>query len=636
MVICKYYQQGNCRYGQYCQFEHINTFDTNSKVNNYNEDEYTAVAVAKEVLSAERGGQWLLSCFAPLKQRPCIPGMEDVSPEEVRWRMYQAQKTGTVEQAKLHFQQLCQDMKAKREALKNPTLETIAMLKELQGTGQKGKLTTGGNTARKSSNFSFATPQLGLPGNTSASNVFGNKTFGNQSNPFSGGFTSPSTTSIFGRTNTTSNSVFGGTPSFGGGLGCFSGGTSTSSVFGGTTNTTGATTFNSGQNAQSFGTNSSIFGAGTSQSVFGQPSVFGASGQVNNVFGRPQTSQSATSAFNTGATSSQSLFSGGSAPQPNTSLFGGAKTTANPFGGSSTLQTTNPLFGTTPSSGTFSSGIFSQPKTVPAFGRAPVFGGGPNFGTAAGPIFSEQPTFGSSSNIFGGPSTTTPTFSSAAQSANAFGVSVSTPAANLFGNAQNSAPAISTPNVSPFSATTPTTSTPFATPTSQFEATSSTAGPFSRPTFGMTTGTTSETFGTTVTSSGTSFSTANTGITFGTPSTTAPLFTPSTFSDLKSSPFATTSTTVTTTTTNPFAPRTQQTTSPFGNFAQSNPANTVTVSSTGPFGKSLFSATMITAVIDDSVYSIEGQLTDDEKSMYLAEKFTFGKIPLKPPTKDIR
>lgn len=55
--------------------------------------------VAKEVLLAERGGQWLLSCFAPLRDRPSIPGMEDVSPEEIRWEMYQAQKSGVVEQA---------------------------------------------------------------------------------------------------------------------------------------------------------------------------------------------------------------------------------------------------------------------------------------------------------------------------------------------------------------------------------------------------------------------------------------------------------------------------------------------------------------------------------------------------------
>lgn len=55
--------------------------------------------VAKEILNAERGRQWLLSCFAPFKEKPCIPGMEDLSPEEVRWEMYQAQNNGMVDQA---------------------------------------------------------------------------------------------------------------------------------------------------------------------------------------------------------------------------------------------------------------------------------------------------------------------------------------------------------------------------------------------------------------------------------------------------------------------------------------------------------------------------------------------------------
>jgi len=64
---------------------------------------HISILVAKEVLLAERGGQWLLSCFAPLKERPCIPGMKDLSPEEVRWEMYHAQKNGMVEQAVSEF-----------------------------------------------------------------------------------------------------------------------------------------------------------------------------------------------------------------------------------------------------------------------------------------------------------------------------------------------------------------------------------------------------------------------------------------------------------------------------------------------------------------------------------------------------
>ncbi|XP_076242461.1 uncharacterized protein LOC143184280 isoform X2 [Calliopsis andreniformis] len=564
MVICKYYRQGNCRYGQYCQFEHINNFRGNTKVETYNEDEDTAVTVAKEVLSAERGGQWLLSCFAPLKQRPCIPGMEDLSPEEVRWEMYQAQKNGMVEQAKLRFQQLCQDMKAKRDALKNPTRETIAMLKELQGKGQKG-----------------------LPGNTTTSNVFGNKTY-----------TMPvhqmNNQSIFGRPTTSSNPVFGGTSTFGSNLGNFGSPTSTSSIFGSTSNTS------------TFGTSGSIFGGGAAQSVFGQPSVFGTPNQVSNVFARPQTSQSTTSVFNnTGATSSPSLFSG-STSQSSPSIFGAAKTsTANLF--------------------------------VPAFGGAPIFGGGANFGATPGSIFGEQPTFGGSSNLFGGPNTTAPTFSSAAQSTNAFGATTVAPNVNIFGSTQGATPAISTSNASPFGTVTPTTSSPFATAASQFGATSSAASPFSAPAFGITTGAGGEAFGTNVTLSGTPFGAASTAINFGTATTTAsPLFTTSTFGETKSSPFTSTITTATTTTTNPFAPRTQQTTSPFGNFMGKSAANTVTVSSSELFGKSPLSSIMTTAVIDDSIYSIQGQLTGDEESMYLAEKFTFGKIPLKPPTKELR
>lgn len=50
----------------------------------------------------------------------------------------------------------------------------------------------------------------------------------------------------------------------------------------------------------------------------------------------------------------------------------------------------------------------------------------------------------------------------------------------------------------------------------------------------------------------------------------------------------------------------------------------------------MFGVTVTAKIIDDSIYSIDNQLTDDEKNMYLAEKFVFGKIPLKPPTKEIK
>ncbi|KOX74873.1 Nucleoporin-like protein amo1 [Melipona quadrifasciata] len=434
MVVCKYYRQGNCRYGQYCQFEHINTFGANNKVDSYTEDEYIVVLVAKEMLNAERGGQWLLSCFAPLKDKPCIPGMEDLSPEEVRWEMYQAQNNGMVEQAKLHFQQLCRDMKAKRDVFKNPSRETLTKLKELLGTGHKN--TRNDNAPGKPSSFAFATPQLGLPSSTSSSNVFGNKTFGNQSNPFGGSFTSTSNTSIFGRSTTTSNPVFG-------------------------------------QNTQTFGSSGSIFSGGTSQPVFGQPSIFGTNNQVNNVFARHQTSQTPISTTNSifGSTPSTGAFSSGIF-SPETPAFGGAPV----FSGSSTFGNNSSIFGEKPTFGS-SSSIFGGTNTAtPAFSSAQS--------TNAFGVTTSTP----SGNIFGNVQGNTPPMSTS--SASPFGVTSST-TTSPFATAVSQFEATSTAAFSTFGMNTGTvttassSSTPFGTTNTgvTFGTPSTSSSPFTSTVF---------------------------------------------------------------------------------------------------------------------------------------------------------
>ncbi|KAH0952643.1 hypothetical protein HN011_006056 [Eciton burchellii] len=675
MVICKYYRQGNCRYGQYCQFEHINNFG-NAKVEY--EDEI-AITVAKEVLLAEKGGQWLLSCFGPLKERPCIPGMEDLSPEEIRWEIYQAQKNGIVEQAKIHFQQLCQDMKAKREALKNPTRETIAMLKKILGNGGKA-------------------PQLGLTNNTSSNNVFASKTFGINNNPFGGGGfgSSNNTSSIFGKTNNNTAPMFGGTATFGNSLGGFGTTTSTTSIFD-TTNT--STSFNSVQNnISAFGTsqNNSIFGS--SQNMFGQSnSAFSGANQLGN-------------------TSSTSLFNSAITSQANNPLFGNTTTTANLFSSSNSLQT-NSVFGTpTTSSNSFSTNIFNQSKTqLPAFGGAPVFGGVTNNYTSnsSNPIFGNQ-TFGTStgttsSNIFGAAVTTTPAFgvppvtttpafgvsdvtttpafgvpaattpafgTPAATTTSTFGISaasttptfgasaaITTPAfgtsaatttsvfgasattttpnfdlnqqsnnntfgatvssSNIFG-AQNTNTAMMNNSV-PFGALTTAISSPFVTNSQQFDSTSSNSTPFASAGFGMAITNANNTFGATAISSNPIF--ANAGTIFPTSNATVSNSLP--FNNANTSPFSSTNTTaVATATINPFAPRVSENNIPFGNIQPS-----VNISS--PFGKPL-SNVPATVIADDSVYSPEGSLTEEEEKMFLADEFILGKIPLKPPTKSLR
>ncbi|XP_012219075.1 uncharacterized protein [Linepithema humile] len=626
MVICKYYRQGNCRYGQYCQYEHINSFVSNKA--EFNEDDI-ALTVAKEVLLAERGEQWLLSCFGPLRERPCIPGMEDMSPEEVRWELYEAQKTGMVEQAKLHFQQLCQDMKAKREALKNPTQETILMLKKILGSSQKGG--SNANTTGKPSAF-FAASQLGIANNTSTNNVFANKTYNvPNNNPFGGGgFTSSNnTSSIFGKTNNNSASVFGNTATFGNNLGGFGTATNnTSSIFG-VTNT--STSFNN------MSSNTAAFSASQNNSVFGVPS--------QNMFGQGNTIFSGTNQL--GNAPSTSLFNNPMTSQANT-LFSGATTTAaNLFGtnNSSAGLQTNSVFGTsTTSSSSVNSGIFSQSKTqVPAFGGAPVFTGVNNYANNTGnPIFGGNQAFGvpaiSTSGIFGGSTATvTPAFgvSAAAATTSAFDLNqqsnnntfgAATSASNVFGG-QNINAAVS--NSTPFGTPSATISVPFVTNSQQLDSASTNSTQFVDAGFGMAVA--NSTFGTTETSSNPIFANAGTFVTSNaTVANTSPF---TTFGNVNaSSPFSTTTLT-TTTPANPFAPRTQQSNAPFGNVAQSHPGAT-NISS--PFGKSPFNAIIMNSIISDSVYSAEDALTDDEKSMFLAQEFTLGKIPLKPPTKDLR
>lgn len=70
------------------------------------------------MLPLEGAGQWF-SCFGPFKKKRCIPGMGDLSPEKVKRVMHQAEKSGMGQQAKLHFQLLCKDIKENKDALKN-------------------------------------------------------------------------------------------------------------------------------------------------------------------------------------------------------------------------------------------------------------------------------------------------------------------------------------------------------------------------------------------------------------------------------------------------------------------------------------------------------------------------------------
>ena len=50
--------------------------------------------VKQDVDLCEKGKQWTFSCYSPAKETASVPGIEDVSPEEMRLDAYQARMSG--------------------------------------------------------------------------------------------------------------------------------------------------------------------------------------------------------------------------------------------------------------------------------------------------------------------------------------------------------------------------------------------------------------------------------------------------------------------------------------------------------------------------------------------------------------
>ncbi|KDR20053.1 nucleoporin-like protein 2 [Zootermopsis nevadensis] len=278
MVICKFYQQGFCKYGSSCRFEHPhsgesvlrrrygdNQYTTNNyfhghgrnpgsyKAENISHDLEAMQMVFQEVIESEKGGQWPLSCFAPIGERPCFPGCEDYSPEEIRWKMYEAKQNDTLPECQRQIKELYDAAKLRRHQILNQKNEVFTIIKKLyhgekietepsfsflQAVNQvrdnnvaswtSSNFGNSENQAPVSSNFVFSLPQLGGSSGQTAvyhqsNGFYGNVQVPNGSTQTSSVFNSSSDVhSPFGtvtqdssrlQSAVSSNSVFGGSKS---------------------------------------------------------------------------------------------------------------------------------------------------------------------------------------------------------------------------------------------------------------------------------------------------------------------------------------------------------------------------------------------------------------------------------------
>ncbi|KAG8241971.1 nucleoporin NUP42-like [Homalodisca vitripennis] len=159
MVVCKYFMEGYCKYGSRCKFEHLGPYDrrydnqgntdystgdrqtgisilkggntsfgnkefensfitqSNQQISftqsvqvtspglKYNIQEIMQI-ILKDIAHLEKGSQWQLSSYCPLKDLTNMPGLEDQSPEELRWECYRALQNGTLPLYQAFVQQL--------------------------------------------------------------------------------------------------------------------------------------------------------------------------------------------------------------------------------------------------------------------------------------------------------------------------------------------------------------------------------------------------------------------------------------------------------------------------------------------------------------------------------------------------
>ena len=145
MGICRYWQQGTCTFGSSCRFEHSGPGGRNTGGNIFsgssgagggagNQQDITntlVTTVKQDVEASQKGKQWLFSCYSPAKDCISIPGMDDISPEEMRVESYTAKTNGTQTQYQQKYQELIQTYNRKRQALANPTNELKEVFRKI-------------------------------------------------------------------------------------------------------------------------------------------------------------------------------------------------------------------------------------------------------------------------------------------------------------------------------------------------------------------------------------------------------------------------------------------------------------------------------------------------------------------------
>ncbi|XP_077286238.1 uncharacterized protein LOC143911277 [Arctopsyche grandis] len=197
MTVCRFYQQGCCRFGNACRFEHVFAQNYSNQgqqqnnpykvVNNSSQANVTTEQLINQVSSdtsaALNGHQWRISSYGPFKCKPNFPGMMDISPEELRYQMYEARTNGVIPQTEAQIAQYLVEATEKLKALTKPSVPIVGVIESVY--------------RNENTTDPFTTDSLNF--NQNNSNVFGNNnTLAQPANVFAGAMQSNASSSAAG------------------------------------------------------------------------------------------------------------------------------------------------------------------------------------------------------------------------------------------------------------------------------------------------------------------------------------------------------------------------------------------------------------------------------------------------------
>ncbi|RMZ75723.1 hypothetical protein DV738_g5355, partial [Chaetothyriales sp. CBS 135597] len=483
MTVCRYFQAGNCRFGDRCRFEHPGK-QTQPSQNRFgplqNSDSRKPAAswncnlqdLKDDLTAGKARPNWILSAYGPGTPAPPASLLQSLecSPEELRVEFYAQAALGNQEAADQQAVQAWNNALKEIKDLYDNAHKVHEFMREADSQQRRPSRYDMCNMDGRETveQFKASFSQSSAAEASTTTTPFGGGTFGKPAAFGKAGFgASPSSASPFGQQ---PKSTFGqpSTPAFGSAM--FGKPTAAGSAFG--QPAFGSSGF--GQEKKNpFAPASASSGFGQGGSAFGQPS------QPGSVFGQPS---QPTSAFGQ--------------PSKPTSAFG-QPSQVSPFG-QRTQQT--PAFGqaSQPTS------AFGKPSQIPAFGQpsqpSSTFGQPSQPGSTFGQPSQPGSTFGQpsqpssafgqpsqASSTFGQPSQPSSTFGKPSQLSSTFGQpSQPSPFSNPFGKSDQSTPAFGQPAFGQPSQPSPF-SNPFGKsgqPASGFGQPSQPSSAFGKPAFG--------------------------------------------------------------------------------------------------------------------------------------------------------